>query len=464
MIAGSVLAMTQRQHRKLHDHLFPGDGLEAAAILLCNRAPGPRTKLLVKDVHLVPHEACTREQDWLTWPGLAIEAAIDAADAGKMSIILLHSHPGGYFDFSRQDDSSDHITMPGIFSAIEAIHGSAIMTPNGAVLARTYRDGALPSPVDVVNVVGDDIRWWWSDGSFQSLPIGFSSAAREMLGRLSACVIGASGTGSIVAEQAARLGFGKVQIIDFDRVEDRNLNRILNSTRDDAQKERLKVNVLADAIERHRGPGIAQPVPNSMATRDSVLRASQADVLFVCVDSLDARFIADQMGAAFLLPMFDVGVVIPTRLEYGLPAVADVVGRIDYVRPDGVSLGARGVYSPESLRAEYLRRADPQAHAAEMREGYLKGAQEQAPSVIALNMRAASACVLEFLARAFPFRHDPNGGYARTLFSVAAGEEDHFSEVQLSADAGVRPFAAGEQEPLLGIAAFAPHGRRRGSS
>jgi len=47
-----------------------------------------------------------------------------------------------------------------------------------------------------------------------------------------------------------RLGAGEIVLVDDDRMENRNVNRILNSTIQDARNGRLKVDVLADAIER----------------------------------------------------------------------------------------------------------------------------------------------------------------------------------------------------------------------
>lgn len=451
----SSLTLTQAQHALLHDHLFPGDGLEAAALLICSRTPGPRLRLLVQDIRLVPHEACVREPDWLTWPGSEIEAAIDAAEAGNRSVVLMHSHPGDLFAFSLQDDCSDQITLPGLYAAIETLHGSAIMTSNGAMLARVYEEGRVPRTLNSVGVVGNDLRWWWADQAFGTLPMAFSSDGTRLFGRLCACVIGASGTGSIVTEQLARLGFGRVQIIDFDRVEPKNLNRILNSSAEDAQVERPKVEVLARAIDSYRAAGVAVPLDSTIFARDAVVLASQADVLFCCVDSLEGRHIADLMGAAFLQPLLDVGVVIPTRDDGGNRAIADVYGRVDYVRPDGASLGARGVYSAATLRAEYLRHVDSAGHAAEVEEGYIRGLPEEAPSVISLNMRAAAACVLELIARILPFRHDSNAGYARTLFSVAGGEEDRFDESEWRSPPGERPLARGDREPLLAMPALA---------
>ena len=55
---------------------------------------------------------------------------------------------------------------------------------------------------------------------------------------------------------------------------------------------------------------------------------------------------ADLIAAAFLLPLFDVGVVIPVRTAGSGIAILDAVGRIDYVQPGGATLGDRRVYTP----------------------------------------------------------------------------------------------------------------------
>lgn len=454
MTPSTNLTITNADHRKLHEHLFPGDGLEAAAILICARTPGPRLRLLVKEVLLVPHSACReRRSDYLVWPGAAIEEAIDLAEAESLSLVLTHSHPGGLFGFSQHDDQSDLVTLPGLFQALGDLHGTAIMTPDGAMLARLYRQDLSPIPVDSVMVAGDELTWHWADRQFSPRPMAFTSEATKELTRLSACVIGVSGTGSLVAEQLARLGFGQVILIDFDKLEPRNLNRIVNSTLDDTRAQRPKVFAFADAVTSYRGEGVAMPVNASILTREAVLNASQTDVIFSCVDTLDARQVADLLGASFLIPLLDVGVSIPTRKTTRGSAIADVCGRIDYVHPGGPTLQDRGVFDPASLRAEYLRRTAPDAHREEMQAGYLRGVNEEAPAVIALNMRAASACVMEFIARAYPFRHEPNSAYARTQFSFAANEEEYFPGASFQLATNTH-FARGDLEPLLGLPAL----------
>lgn len=455
MIPETTLAFGGAAHAQVKEHLFSPDGLEAAAILICTRTPGPRLRLLVKDVILVPYGACKRrKRDAITWPGEYLEQAIDVAEPSESTIILMHSHPSGLFAFSGADDESDREVVPCLFQAFGTLHGSAVMTADGAILARLYSSSRQVRAIDLVTVSGDDLSYWWADKATPSgpgdRPIAFTSGMTSEIGRLSALVIGASGTGSITGEQLARLGFGRVVAIDFDRVESKNLNRILNTTLADAHANRLKVEVFAEAVTAYRGAGVAIPVAASIATREAVLATAQCDVVFCCVDTLEARHIADLVAAAFLLPLFDVGVVIPVRKKDGRFAIADVCGRIDYVQPGGSTLQDRGIYTPESLRGEYLQRVAPEAHQQELEAGYLKGLVEQAPAVIALNMRAAATCVNEYIARAFPYRLEPNNVYARIQFSLAACEEEYASEDSFTRTPNAL-LARGDVEPLLGL-------------
>ncbi len=113
----------------------------------------------------------------------------------------------------------------------------------------------------------------------------------------------------------------------------------------------------------------------------------------------------------------------------------------------------RGVYDSALLETEYLAMVAPHALAQKVAEGYLRGLPDEAPGVIALNMRAASACVIEFIARMFPFRQFANEARARAIFMLAEGDEDTFAESQFVV--GDRfPVAMGITSPLLGLPAL----------
>lgn len=459
MSISTRLVLTEEHHSQLHRHLFPGDGLEAAAILLC--ASSSKHRFVVNQILLVPYADCsTRLPNRISWPGLAVESAIDLATDHSLSVILIHSHPGGLFAFSEVDDDSDREIMSGLFHAIDSErqrHGSAIMTPDGAILARFYDRDCGVLEVSHVMCAADDISIWRNNGHADRVqyPMAFSAEMGKDLRNLTACVVGVSGTGSIVCEQLARLGIGRLILIDFDHVEFKNLNRILNSTIEDAKSKTTKVNTLSSSIKSYRDDIEILEVEASISNRESIIAAGDADLLFCCVDSFEGRQVCDRIASAFVQPLFDVAVTIPTRLKKcGSLAIGDVCGRLDYIHPGGSTLADRNVYSPESLRGEYLQQVAPDEYEGQMAEGYISGINDEAPSVISLNMRAASDCVMELIARLYPFRQESNRLRARTLFSLAAGEEDHFNEEDFSK--GANPsLAIGLIEPLLGMPRFA---------
>ncbi|MFW5393262.1 ThiF family adenylyltransferase [Yersinia sp. 2544 StPb PI] len=451
------LALSENHHRMLREHLFPGDGLEAAAIILCSRSSVSR--YVVKDILLVDYSACsTRTNDFISWPGTSIEDAIDMAEMHNLSIVLMHSHPGGTLVFSDMDDESDREVLPALFEAsesLEVLHGSAIMTSDGAIRARFYNRQLEIISVDSVHCAGDDLFLWrvTEYNSLQPNPMAFSAQMGKDLKTLTACVVGVSGTGSIVVEQLARLGIGRLILIDFDEIEFKNLNRIINSTIEDAHNNAAKVVSIANALSAYREDIEVITVKASLSTREAINSAGTADVLFCCVDSFEGRQMCDRVAAAFLQPLFDVAVTIPTRqIESGI-TIGDVCGRLDYVKPGGSTLADRGVYTPETLRREYLQKVAPYELDEQVAEGYIKGIADEAPSVITLNMRAASDCVMEFIARAYPFRHDPNNKRARSIFSLAAGEEDFISESDFERAPNPH-LGRGLIEPLMGMPRF----------
>lgn len=456
MIRASTLVMSGVDHRCLAEHLFPGDGKEAAAILVCTRVQGEQLKLLVREIDLVPYGECVRTPVRLTWPADILDAWQERAEEEGLTLILAHSHPNSYFGFSSMDDEADKLIMPYLYpygraGATGLWHGSAVMMPDGAIRARLYDRAKRSHRVDLVAVYGDDLRFFWGDQSrVAPRPMAFTDEMRTELGRLSIVVIGISGTGSIVAEQLLRIGVGELIAIDHDKVEDKNLNRILNTTQRDAQEGRFKVDVFKDiAALVYPGTRVIA-CPQKLGTIEAIELAARADIVFSCVDTYGGRHLADRLAMAMVQPLFDVGVIIPVRRPPRGRVISNVCGRIDYVQPRGSTLLERQVYTPDQLSAEYLRETDPEAYTDQVREGYMPGTQEQAPSVITVNMRAASTAVQEFVARAYPYRLGPNRNYARVEFDLV--EEEHTARSEDEFPSSQNPlYASGLAAPLLGL-------------
>lgn len=443
------LVISEADYARLFRHLFPGDGKETAAILICGRTGAARDRLCIRSVIEAPYDECSvRTATRVTWPGDYLDRAVTEIDAIDGGAILIHSHPGGYFDFSSIDDASDALTIPCLQAGARnpaAPVGSAVMVPDGRIRARLYSQTMESIDISAITAVGHDIRDLGKQA--HDRPLAFSAAMTADFAGKTACVVGISGTGSIVAELLGRLGVGRLVLIDFDRVEEKNLNRILYATPEDIG--RFKTHVLRDAIKAHH-PGIdIETFETPVSDANALIALSGADILFSCVDSMEGRYHCDLAVQTFICPMIDIGVVIPTRTLEEKVSVADVCGRVDYVFPGGSTLWDRGEITGAGLTAEYIRRNDPDAYARQVAEGYLKGVPDEAPSVISLNMRAASAGVNEWLTRLYGFRHNANANYARCHFSLASGEEEF--EATDAGRARAATFGQGLKRPFLGL-------------
>ena len=105
----ATLRLSQNHHEIVRGHLFPGDGNEAVALLLCGRRESAdRPALAVREVAVVPYEECSvRTPDRVVWSSAILDRLMTKIWRADLSIVKIHSHPGGYDRFSPIDDESD---------------------------------------------------------------------------------------------------------------------------------------------------------------------------------------------------------------------------------------------------------------------------------------------------------------------------------------------------------------------
>lgn len=449
-----LLRLTERQHEEIRHHLFPGDGNEAVSLLLCGRHRGSdRHVLTVQKIFPVPHAQCSRQSDQVTWPTSIVDTLIAEAYGRKLAIVKVHSHGGNWRFFSNFDDHSDKSLFASVSSLLgdDLPHASLIMLTDGELFGRMIGDGNIIDPISSITVVGDDLRIWrehcpgMADAFALRHAQAFGRGTTEILRTLSIAVIGCSGTGSIVIEQLARLGVGRLILIDPDLVEEKNLNRILNSGKEDAYLKRYKVQALASAIARMGLGTEVVCIPSNLATKEAALAVAGCDAVFGCMDGVEGRHLLNRLATFYSLPYFDVGV----RLDAdGTGGIGSISGAVHYLQPGRSSLLSRGVYTMKQVEAEELRRTSPDLYERQRGEGYLRGVQEDRPAVITVNMFFAALAANDFLARLHPYRNNSNSGYA--WLSGSLSEVQFYSEPE-GEDCNVlkKHVGRGDVEPFL---------------
>jgi hypothetical protein len=452
-----TLRLTQTVHAALKSHLFPGDGCEAVAVALCGRRRSvTRHALTVRQIVPIPYTECSvRTRDRVTWSTERLTPLLERAAARDLAVLKIHSHPGGYPQFSPTDDASDADIFTSVFGWTDSAfpHASAVMLPDGSMFGRAViRDGTF-QPLDSILVPGDDIRLWMPDagtridGFAERHAQLFGAGTTNRLRRMAAAVIGCSGTGSPLIEQLARLGFGRLVLVDPDFIEERNLNRIVNSWREHAYLKRPKVEAMARAIAAMGFGTEVEIIHGDLATPKAVKTVAECDVVFGCMDGVEGRHLLNRLAAYYLLPYFDMGV----RLDAdGHGGVTEACGAVHYLRPDGSTLLDRKVYTMDQLKAAGLRRTDPQAYRDQLRAGYIRGVEEDRPAVISINMQMASIAINEFLARLHPFRYDDNADSAVVRHSFVHPAEYREQEPAGSGMFGTQ-IGKGDVDPLLGM-------------
>lgn len=451
------LRLTSRQHAELKAHLFPGDGKESAAIALCGRRAGEHGHaLLVQRVLPVPHEICERSVVNVSWPTTWLLPALNEAAKRQLAIVKFHSHTSAFRAFSTVDDRSDRTLFPAIFGAAGRAdpHASVVMVPDGSLVGRFVDDAGGFKAMDLLEVVGDDIAVWSpGEGDEEGVPESairhaqlFGARTTRLLRRLSAAVVGCSGTGSPVVEQLARLGIGRLVLVDPDVVEDKNLNRILNATLEDVRHRRPKVEVLATAISRMGLDTEVHPLAANLLTREAVEAVAGCDVVFGCMDGAEGRLMLNRLCTFYSLPYFDLGLSLRGDGHGGIDIAC---GGVHYLKPGGTTLVERGVITEEQARAEGLRRTNPAEFHEQQKRGYLADVGVDRPGVISFNMQVGALAVSEFLSRLHPYRLEENAAFASLRFDWMSGprvfhERDRDEDGKLSKHVG-----RGDVEPLL---------------
>ena len=307
------------------------------------------------------------------------------------SVVFIHSHPGSSPpDFSRTDDLGE--TQLAKFLSIRApgtAHGAAVVSAGGW---RARRLGTS-TPMRVISV-GQEVQVLFDPSADPGTPPlqfdrqvrALGTAGQKKLGSLTVAIVGLGGTGSIAAEQLAHLGVRNFILVDPDRIELTNLNRVVGASSSDVG--RPKVDVAADLIA-----GIA---PNSHTqraigdvTRTRVAEELRgADFIFSCTDSHGSRAVIQQVSYQYLIPCVDMGSVITARDG----RILGIHGRVQALAPGLPCFTCCELLDAEEVRRDMMN--DEERH----QDVYIQGAEEPAPAVISINGTVTSIAMTMFLA------------------------------------------------------------------
>lgn len=326
------VAISTTVDKSLQEHLLRTDGQEDLCFGLWHpsKGVGRLTALLSEVVLPLPGERQVHGNASFTGP--YVERVLGLARRSGAGICFLHSHLGpGWQGMSEEDISAESGLAPAAQGSTSLPLVGLTLGTDGAWSARLWAKRG-PRQYDrcwceSVRVVGDAMHVTFNDsllppprqGSELTRTISAWGPAKQAeLSRLHIGIIGAGSVGCIVAEALARMGISRLTLMDFDAIENINLDRLLHATAADIGK--AKVTVLAAALKRSATalPFTIAPSEFSVVEETGFRVALDCDLLFSCVDRPWARFALNLIAYAHLIPVVDGGIAITTRSKRGL--------------------------------------------------------------------------------------------------------------------------------------------------
>ncbi len=309
----------------------------------------------------------------------------------NLSVVFVHSHPGSSPpEFSRTDDQGE-IRLAKFLSARapNTKHASLVVSAGGW----QARCLGTKNPLRIISV-GLQLQVLFdpyqargpSSLKFDRQVRALGAAGQEHLESLTVAIVGLGGTGSIAAEQLAYLGVRKFILVDPDRIDLTNLNRVVGACAKDVGH--LKTDVAADLIARIASDAVLYRIVGDVTRTRFARELCGADFIFSCTDSHGSRAVIQQIAYQYLIPCIDMGSVISASNAQ----ITGIHGRVQAIAPGLPCFTCCELLDSEEVRRDMMNAEERQ------RDIYIQGANEPAPAVISINGTVTSIAMTMFLA------------------------------------------------------------------
>ena len=399
MTGGSCdILVTADDHRRIMDHLFPGDCDEHGAILRAGIVrSGSYLRLLVQHIHPARFgtDYVAGQYGYRALTPTFINREILQCRDASLAYLAVHNHGSDRrVEFSTVDMESHERGYPALLDIGSGIPVGALVYGRRSVAADIWLPDGTRRSLGCYRIVGHSITRLYST-HYRACDSGtkhdrqvrmFGEAGQHILRTSKVAVIGLGGVGSLVAEYIARLGVGNLLLIDPDVIETSNLSRVVGATRTDVETGQLKTQI---AVRHAREMGTStelRPIVADVARQSVAKLLRDCDFIFLAADTMRARLVVNALVHQYLVPAIQMG----AKIRHGNRGeIEDAMSAVRHMRPGTGCLWCNGLIDPNLLAIEAKTESE--------RKEQTYGVQEPNPSVITLNAVAAAHAVNDFL-------------------------------------------------------------------
>lgn len=285
-----------------------------------------------------------------------------AIKKGK-GVVLLHSHLGpGWQNMSFDDIETEQKTFINAFSTTDLPLVGLTLGTDGYWSSRIwyYNDGdeITRKWAESVRVNGLKFKSYFNDKLIPPIKSNgktirtknlWGETANKDITRLNIGIVGLGSVGSVVAEMLARMGITKFTLIDYDIVEEHNLDRLCGVYKTDIGKRKIDV-IKQNIIKSSTADSVDIEIYKlSLIKKKAYMAALDCDILFCCVDKPLGRYLLNHIAYAHLIPVIDGGILIEFDEERNLN-FADWT--VHTITPDRPCLKCLNAYQTSDVELE----------------------------------------------------------------------------------------------------------------
>jgi molybdopterin/thiamine biosynthesis adenylyltransferase len=332
----------------IHEHMLSCLNNEQFGILLAGYSYIQKTvnknrhnflRLLGRE-YIIPTE---NDLDYAHYTGVSLtkefnNRILKIAVKEKLCIIHVHSHPfsSGSVEFSGIDDHFEAEEAAWLGKNFPTVILGSIVVGQNSLAARVWNlSSSSPKPVNVSRIVGCDfpLRMINFHKTSLSEPLdnmhdrqirAFGKEGQLLISRLKIGIVGLGGTGSLMAEGLARLGVKRFVLVDADRVEETNRNRLLGLTQNDIHNRTFKVSIARRMIRQVKTECEVRIIKKNAATERATSELKTCDLLVSATDNYYSRLFLQTVCEQYLMPLINLGVIINSDGEKIIDAFGDV--------------------------------------------------------------------------------------------------------------------------------------------
>lgn len=326
--------------------------------------------------------------------------ALEYARWNNFAIVDVHSHPwSNRTHFSGTDDEWGLKNAKWVQKKSEEGHfprvpWAMVVVAKSDVTAQAYdyvQGQLVPALVRTpTSFTSEDISLSPRDDQMYNRQLKlWGIAGQARLGEVRVAIVGLGGLGLLISEQLSRIGIRKFTLIDGDKVEESNLNRLTGFYAEHTGM--FKVNVAAMNIRRVAGQKTEVNLLREFLTSETMEVLEGHDLIVGGVDREGPRLLMNEASVRYLIPYLDTGSGI--RASEG--RVTQMGGQVRSVIPGTtpcLQCYAKGL-DPFEAAVDLMTEQDRNLRRT---LGYVEGTDlSPEPSVIPLNGIIASLCTQE---------------------------------------------------------------------